>query len=531
MTTISATGVRPAALIGRKLLVATLALALALAYAASVARPAHAAAFSWDVNNTGDAQRAAGLPRATCDSTLGPGICTLRAALEEASQHLATDTFTVTLHTATYSLTAPFGELVIDRGVTLKGDGPSLTVIDHGPNPSLYRVLEIQAGGGGLPVSLTGLAIQNGNVTGFGGGILIDAGVTVSMTAVSILSNTATLDGGGIENNGTLTMTNSRVNGNTSTTGSGGGIADGGAGSSLALTNVVVSNNSVQSNCGGGVAVFGQGNFTDSTFDSNSATGAGGCGGGLWLDGTVGNVNRVTFRNNQVGSAGVFAEGGGLDVDTTGSVTNSTFNGNTSSSDASAIAVDGTLSLLNVTIAGNTAAGAGGGAISHFGIGVADVTLKNTLIANNVGGDCATGDALTSQGHNLVGGTTCNAVFTANATDIKNAGNPGLGPLASNGGPTQTMALLAGSPAIDKGDNVGCPATDQRGVTRPATAANPCDIGAYEFVAAPPPGLPNTGAPAPQPWSPWMALASTLAVPVLTLTGFRLKRRRAAAQR
>jgi hypothetical protein len=54
-----------------------------------------------------------------------------------------------------------------------------------------------------------------------------------------------------------------------------------------------------------------------------------------------------------------------------------------------------------------------------------------------------------------------------------------LGPLADNGGPTQTHALLPGSPAIDAGDNTACPATDQRGVTRPLGAA--CDIGAYEF--------------------------------------------------
>jgi uncharacterized Zn-binding protein involved in type VI secretion len=56
--------------------------------------------------------------------------------------------------------------------------------------------------------------------------------------------------------------------------------------------------------------------------------------------------------------------------------------------------------------------------------------------------------------------------------------NPKLGPLTSNGGPTQTHALLPGSPALDAGDDTGCPATDQRGVAR----IGRCDIAAYEFV-------------------------------------------------
>ncbi len=57
---------------------------------------------------------------------------------------------------------------------------------------------------------------------------------------------------------------------------------------------------------------------------------------------------------------------------------------------------------------------------------------------------------------------------------------PAAGPLQGNGGPTPTRALLPGSPAIHHGTNIGCPATDQRGITRPQ--AGICDIGAYEFV-------------------------------------------------
>ena len=62
--------------------------------------------------------------------------------------------------------------------------------------------------------------------------------------------------------------------------------------------------------------------------------------------------------------------------------------------------------------------------------------------------------------------------------------NPLLGPLQFNGGPTETQALLEGSPAIEAGENAGCPATDQRGVARPQPPGGRCDIGAFEFVPA-----------------------------------------------
>jgi hypothetical protein len=88
--------------------------------------------------------------------------------------------------------------------------------------------------------------------------------------------------------------------------------------------------------------------------------------------------------------------------------------------------------------------------------------------------------AINSLGHNLESGSTCGFTATDDITNI----NPLLGLLQDNGGPTLTLALLAGSPAIDKGDNNFCPATDQRGYSRPYGIA--CDIGAYEFGATAP---------------------------------------------
>ncbi|MGH2678561.1 MAG: choice-of-anchor Q domain-containing protein, partial [Actinomycetota bacterium] len=119
------------------------------------------------------------------------------------------------------------------------------------------------------------------------------------------------------------------------------------------------------------------------------------------------------------------------------------------------------------------------------GIGAAtddpgSVTLQNTLVAGNtapVGPDC-TGQ-VASLGNNLIGNST-DCDFVAGTGDQVGTGvapiDPKLGPLADNGGPTPTHALLKGSPAINAGGS-GCTSADQRGAPR-----KDCDIGAYERV-------------------------------------------------
>jgi hypothetical protein len=92
-----------------------------------------------------------------------------------------------------------------------------------------------------------------------------------------------------------------------------------------------------------------------------------------------------------------------------------------------------------------------------------------------------------SDGHNLIGVVEGATGFGAAGDLLGHVGNPldpMLAPLANNGGPTRTHALLAGSPAIDKGDNAGAPAADQRGVARPrdgdGNGSLIADIGAFE---------------------------------------------------
>jgi uncharacterized repeat protein (TIGR01451 family)/CSLREA domain-containing protein len=218
--------------------------------------------------------------------------------------------------------------------------------------------------------------------------------------------------------------------------------------------------------------------IVDSTLARNLADADGGAifyngDSRLWLDGTT------LYRNaSGDGGAAVASEGFVRAINTTVS-TNS---GSTAGGIAAGRAV-----LENATIVDNEAVDSGAGV---YLLGPA--VLVNTIVAGNrlADGDldncAAEADDLVSLGHNLSDGDSTDCHLTA-STDLVDT-DPLLGPLADNGGPTRTHALLSGSPAIDAGGDTGCPPTDQRGFARPddgdgdGTAA--CDIGAYETLSA-----------------------------------------------
>jgi len=129
------------------------------------------------------------------------------------------------------------------------------------------------------------------------------------------------------------------------------------------------------------------------------------------------------------------------------------------------------------------------------------VIVQNTMLANGDGSANCSGPTV-SLGNNLENGETCD--FDTGLGDLTNS-DPLLGPLADNGGPTFTYALLEGSPAIDAGDDTNCPDVDQRGEPRPQ--GDGCDIGAYEspFIAPTPTPSP-TPSPTPTPTTPPPAL-------------------------
>jgi len=163
-----------------------------------------------------------------------------------------------------------------------------------------------------------------------------------------------------------------------------------------------------------------------------------------------------------------------------------------------------------VTVASNSAGAgpkAGGGVFNSRDDD--DVVLGNTILSANLGGTGQTsncgGHDLTSAGYNLENGNTCD--FSA-AGDLPNT-DPKLGNLMDNGGPTETMALQAGSPAMDAATpKCAPPKTDQRGVSRPQGPR--CDIGAYEAVVQTAPSPTPSATPTTLPKPPVTGTGSTL---------------------
>ncbi|MFN6472326.1 MAG: beta strand repeat-containing protein [Nostoc sp. SerVER01] len=231
---------------------------------------------------------------------------------------------------------------------------------------------------------------------------------------------------------------------------------------------------------GAGILVNGGSSLvlTDSTVSNNNANGGfGGAGIGNLGGGTATVINSTISGNTST----VF--GGGIASQGTLNVTNSTISGNSSGQFGGGLILGGVVTLTGNTITNNSAAN-GGGLIVFFGT----TTAQNTIIAGNNGNDIS--GTVTGNGNNLIGslsgaggtiGTGSDITFaSAGITNI----NQVIGSLADNGGPTQTHALVAGSAAINAGNNAFVPAgvtTDQRGTGFNRISGGTVDIGAYEI--------------------------------------------------
>jgi CSLREA domain-containing protein len=328
-------------------------------------------------------------------------------------------TFASELSGGTIRLTQ--GQLVVGAGTTIDAtsSGP-ITVDAHGDS----RVFYVSSG---ATATIRGLTITGGATVApntDGGGVYSLGNLTLD--AVKVIGNQATYAGGGIfSNGGTLSLTHSTVDGNRSLTHAGG-------------------------------INMGPGTLT---------------------------IQNSTISHNQSGATQGYAAGLNLWGTATATIENSTFSGNAGLA-SGAVRVDSStvaLTMRHATIVDNAATSGSGGL--HNAQNSSQVTVLNSVVAGNTGGDVA-GNLAPGSGGNLFG-------FGGPAgfgTVLAQGESPKLTPLGDHGGPTFTHALLPGSMAIDRGlpGNVGSLTHDQRGRTRvmnrPDGGSSTVDIGAVELA-------------------------------------------------
>ncbi|MDW8240859.1 MAG: choice-of-anchor Q domain-containing protein, partial [Acidobacteriota bacterium] len=462
----------------------------------------------------------------TNDGSCNATHCSLREAINAANGTSADDTITFSVSgTITLSSTLPN---IVSAGtagkLTIDGVGRSITVSGN----NSVRVFFVNSD---ADLTLKNLTVANGRAVS-GSGIHNDGRVTIQNSTLS--GNSATNDGGSISNLGTATIQNTALSSNSASYG--GAISNA---RTLTIIDSTISANSAAGfgGTGGGIYNYNRGTvmITNSTISNNTAAGVVlgnpyGSGGGISSDrGTVtiqnsmlsGNwarddggailnnpassmmIKNSTISDNSTSIGGAIENRGtmtiasslfsGNSATNTGGVihniinrltiTNSTFSDNSAVNSGGVIShTSGTVSIINSTLSGNSA-GLGGG-IRYS----ATVNIKNSIVGNSpTGGDCsAAGGTLNVDGTNFDTSGSCPGFTQVTSMQLN------LGPLADNGGPTQTHALLPGSVAIDAVSDctdLQSPTpqqvtTDQRGVRRPldgdADGTPECDVGAYE---------------------------------------------------
>ena len=377
----------------------------------------------------------------TCDAD-----CSLREAVAGATAAAGDDIIVFSsLFNSPQTILLGGSEIVLgsNGATTINGPGANLLTVS-GNNVS--RVIST---GANVIATLDGMTFTGG--TGVGllntgrGGAIYNVGGTLTISNSIVTGNTAP-NGGGLNNS---SSTNPTVAG------------------TLTIVNSVVSNN-MASGSGGGMQNFSTSTVTidRSTFMGNISNGTTG-GGGAQLNGAV-RITNSTFANNSAPAG----SGGGIQSNgTLGAV------------------------LTNVTLSGNSSLSNGGGI--HRSSTIATFFIRNSIIAGNTGAatslDVSNSAAgLISEGNNIIGsvGTSTGWIMS----DQLNA-NPMLAALANNGGFGMTFLPMAGSPAINMGNNCVLTATcatnnapvavttDQRGIARPQGGS--VDVGSVEVLAAP----------------------------------------------
>jgi hypothetical protein len=388
---------------------------------------------------------------ASADTFVAPDVTTLILGIHTANANAASENVIVLSAGQVYELTAAtsqdpaYGDTglpAIGKSLTIEGNGATIL---RAPAASPFRLLHVAPG---ATLHLRDTIVSGGSAEQ--GGAILNTGGTLHLTRATVTSSTATgpyREGGG----GVLGLAPCRMT------------------------------------------------ITDSTIRDN-ATVTSGAGGGGVASACALEVRGSTFSGNQAAWGGgglyVFQETAAQELVV---ITNSTFSGNTAFRDGGGL-LDASMGvhLGFVTITDNTTIDgyAGGAALNGGG------TLRGSIIAGNfdpvpddddldVAPDCIAGfDPVVSRGHNVIGNNDGCAIAAAAGDLIGTPASPVapvLGPLAQGGGPTETHALYAGSPAADRVPAASCVevdgaalTADQRGEPRPMPAGGHCDSGAVE---------------------------------------------------
>ena len=383
-------------------------------------------------------------------------LITLREAIEAANNDTSVDgvtgsgadtiIFDPSLAGQTITLSS---QLFVSSDVIITGLGADQLTISGNNATNLFSVSDGN-NANQVDVTIENLTLTEGSSVG-GGAIYNRENLTVSNSIIS--GSYATNLGGGILNNeyGTLTIDSSTIT-NNSTDGVGGGVFN--SGGTTTINNSTITNNSSIDGAGGVFSFGGTTIINNSTITGNSTSGSSTAnGGGIGQIGVINTANTI--------------------------ITNSTISGNSADYGGGIYNLLGTITVANSTITNNSATISGGGIDNRD---TANVT--STIIAGNTSDDVNGTSAFTSGGNNLIGNGDNATGFTngINGDIVGTAASPidpGLDPLADNGGTTQTHALQGSSLAINAG-NTNMLTTDQRGEAR--VVGTSADIGAFEFT-------------------------------------------------
>lgn len=393
------------------------------------------------------------------------GSGSLRAEVVAANGHSGADTV---VFASGLSGTIEFTSagIVIEGSIDIEGPGPGIVTVHQ---TAAHRVFEVE-GIEGKPVTIAGLHLDGGTApssgahAGFGGDIYSEA-ASLTLANDLITGGEASDEAGGVESyEGSLTLRSTTVSGN----------------HALGEAGIFV---------GGGPFAW---TIVDSTISGNVASGA---EGGLVAqsEGAPGLLEGSTISGNTANSAAgaqLFESDGGQIT-----VRDSTIAGNTAANGVGGLEIElltGAKAVIeDSTIAGNSAGKGSGGGIGN--IDEAGLSIVDSIVASNSakagGPDIFSLNAPIPGAFDLIGNSSGSRLTESVAGSDLLGADPALGPLADNGGPTQTMALNASSPAVNKGS--GTLTADQRGLARPiaypgvadssAPGANGADIGAFEL--------------------------------------------------